>query len=59
MAKVEMIENTKEAKNNYGFLWGCTEHTVTKKQVQELLNGKVMAMNDGEYVTFVSLEKEV
>lgn len=54
-----MIENTIEAKDNYGYLWGCTAHTVTKEQVQELLNGKVMAMNDGEYVTFVSLEKEV
>lgn len=56
MDGIKMIEDTKEARDNYGYLWGCSEHTITRSQVEELLNGKVMAMNDGEYVTFVKLE---
>ena len=56
MYDVEMIDDTKEARDKYGYLWGCSEHIITRSQVEELLNGKVMVMNDGEYVTFVRME---
>lgn len=56
MDNVEMIDDTEEARDKYGYLWGCSEHIITRSQVEELLNGKVMAMNNGEYVTFVRME---
>ena len=56
MDNVEMIDDTEEARDEYGHLFGSSEHIITRSQVEELLNGKVMAMNDGEYVTFVRME---
>ena len=49
---VEVIDNSYEAMEKYGFYWGYSEYELTKEQVQQLLDGKIIAVNDGEYSAF-------
>lgn len=55
--EVEVVENSYEAMESYGFYWGYTEHEVTRDKVQQLLNGKILAVNNGEYATFIRLKE--
>ena len=54
---IEVIENSEQAMKDYGFLWGCSVHEITKQQLAEFASGKVLAMNDGEYSTFVKIKE--
>jgi hypothetical protein len=54
---IEIIENTREAQEQYGYLWGANDVVINKEQLEALLNGKCLATNDGEYVTFIMLEQ--
>lgn len=56
-APVEVIENSYEAMEKYGFYWGYSEYELTKDQVQQLLDGKIIAVNDGEYSAFFRLKE--
>ena len=54
---IEVIEDNKEAMRNYGFLCGYSLHEITKEQLAEFASGKMLAMNDGEYSTFVRIKE--
>jgi hypothetical protein len=59
MGKVSIIENTLEARKEHGFLYGYDEATITREQIQALLDGKALAMEvNDEYVMFIDLESE-
>lgn len=55
MNNVKVIENTNEAKNEYGWMWGADTFYLTKEMIQELLNGKCIAGDNGEYVTYIEM----
>ena len=57
MFDVEIIENTKEAKDKYGHYYGSSELELTREMIQSILDGKCIACNDGEYSTFVVLSE--
>ncbi|HHT97486.1 MAG TPA: hypothetical protein GXZ90_06300 [Clostridiales bacterium] len=52
---VEIIDNTKEAEDNYGHLWGSSTAVITQEHIDALLNGKQIAFNDGEYSQFITM----
>lgn len=52
---VTVIENTEKGRNEYGHLWGSNECVLDRNHIDELLDGKAIAINDGEYVTFISI----
>lgn len=56
--ELQIIDNTHEAMEKYGFHWGYSLYEVSKEMLQSLLDGKVLAMNDGEYSTFIRMESE-
>ena len=55
----EIIENTYEAKEKFGFNYGAETHFITKEDIEALLNGKALAtdISGGEYSLFIELEK--
>jgi len=53
-----IIENTYEAKKEYGFNYGANMIVISQYQLMALLNGKCLAWDDAEYSTFIELEKE-
>lgn len=56
---VEIIEDTQETIecfHEYG--WGETNHYITKDQLEEFMNGKLIAFFDGEYTHTIKLKKE-
>lgn len=56
---VDMINNTKEELDKFHSLgWGKSSYTITKQQVKELLDGKLIAVFDGEYTYTIGLEQE-
>lgn len=57
MLDVEIIENTREAQAEYGYMWGADEIILTQEMLAALQQGKCIAGNNGEYVTFVYVEK--
>jgi len=57
MIGVFIIENTKEAQETFGYGWGASHYAVTPDQIKALAAGKQMAIDGGEYVSFVSLQK--
>jgi len=52
---VEIIDNTKEAEDKYGHLWGSSTVVITQEHIDALLNGKQLAFNDGEYSQFITM----
>lgn len=56
MDNVKVIDNTEEAKEQYGYMWGADTFILTKDMIQELQNGKCIAGDNGEYVTFIIME---
>lgn len=57
---INMIDNNIEGREEFGFAYGAEELYISKKQVEELLNGKTIAVdvNCGEYSVFISLDDE-
>lgn len=57
MSNIEMIDNTEESINKFHELgWGERMSTITREQLQEFIDGKVMAIFDGEYTHVIKLE---
>ena len=56
MDNVKIIENTEQAKKEYGYMWGADTFYLTREMIEALLNGKCIAGDNGEYVTFIELE---
>lgn len=54
----QIIENTKEAKAVFGYGHGWDEYVLTRGDIGALLEGKCLAINDGEYTTFIYLRPE-
>lgn len=52
-----IIENTDQAKDDYGWLWGADTFYLTREMIDALLNGKCVAGDNGEYVTYIEMEK--
>ena len=56
--KIQIIENTCEAKNKHGHAYGSEPVPLTKVQLDALKRGKCLAVSDGEYVAFIYLDAE-
>jgi len=52
---IAIIENTKKARDEFGYAWGGGDTIINEKHLSALKNGKCIALFDGEYVTFLSL----
>lgn len=57
MDNVKIIENTDKAKEEYGYMWGADTFVLTKEMINALLDGKCIAGDNGEYVTFIVYEE--
>lgn len=57
---IEMIDNSLEGREKFGIAYGAEDFRISKKQVEELLNGRTIAVdvNCGEYSVFISLGEE-
>ena len=56
--EIEIIENSNEAMEEFGFCYGAYGYKITKEQVKDLLNGKIVAIDvDCEYSVFLRLEE--
>ena len=55
--KLYIIENTKEAQDEFGHMWGSGWLQITLEQIEELKKGKQLGFSDGEYVHFISLKE--
>lgn len=55
--KLHIIDNTKEAQNQFGHMWGSTWRQITLEQIEQLKAGKQLAFSDGEYSHFISMYK--
>lgn len=58
--EIDMIDNSLEGREKFGIAYGAEDFCISKKQVEELLNGKTIAVdvNCGEYSVFISLDDE-
>ena len=56
MDNVKIIENTRQAKDEYGYMFGSDTFYLTPEMIEALLNGKCIAGDDGVYVTFIEME---
>ena len=56
MDNVEIIENTTEAKAEYGYMWGADTFYLTREMIEALLNWKCIAGDNGKFVTFIEME---
>lgn len=54
---LHIIENTKEAQNEFGHMWGSGWYQITLEQIEQLKAGKQLAFSDGEYANFISLKE--
>ena len=52
-----IIENTQEARQDYGYAWGGDHTHMTAEHIKALQDGKCLAMFDGEYTHFVWMEQ--
>ena len=57
--RIELIEDTPETRAEFGENYGAFEFRLTRKQVEGLLAGKVVAfdINEREYAGFLSVKK--
>lgn len=57
--RIELIEDTAEARAEFGENFGAYEFRLTREQVEGLLAGKVVAfdISQREYAGFLSLKK--
>lgn len=56
--KFTVIENNRKAKDEYGHHYGSNEITMSVEDIAALFKGKALAWDDGEYTTFVVLDKK-
>ena len=54
--EIAIIENTKIARDGFGYAWGGGDTMIEEKHLVALKDGKCVALFDGEYVTFLSLK---
>jgi urease accessory protein UreE len=56
---LQIIENIpNEIENFHKRGWGGDEYTITMKEIKALLDGKCLAIDDGEYTHVLYLNKE-
>lgn len=57
--RIELIDNTAEAREEFGKNYGTYEFRLTREQVEGVLAGKVVAfdINGREYSGFMSVKK--
>jgi len=55
---IQIIESTEEARDAYGYGCGADHIALTDEHLQALRDGKTLAWNDSEYVTFVMLKTD-
>ena len=53
---VEIIEDTQMARDEFGHSYGSEIRFITNEQIQELLNGKMIAFSNGEYTIFMHID---
>ncbi len=53
-----IIDNTKEARDKFGHMWGSGDVVLSREDIDALFDGKVVAVHDGEYVDFIVLESD-
>lgn len=57
--EIDIIENTKESIAGYRNKgWGQSEYVLSKEHIQALIDGKAIAVADGEYTNVFVLEGE-
>lgn len=56
MFDVRIIDNTDDARDEYGHWWGSDTFILSEEMIEALKNGKCVAGNDGEYATFIIME---
>ena len=57
MMDYAVIENTNEAKDKYGHLYGSEDHFITPEELKALESGKLLAVTvNYEYVVFIGVE---
>lgn len=54
-----ILDNTKEARDKYGYAYGADTVLLTDAEIAALQNGKCLAFTDGEYNHFIIIEKHV
>jgi len=52
----KIIDDTKDAVDEFGHSYGSEVILISRKQLEELQNGKLLATFDGEYVHFIAVE---
>lgn len=57
-SNLTIIENTDKAREEYGTLWGINYINISEEDIKALYEGKCLAYDDGEYSTFITLDKE-
>lgn len=53
---IYILETTEEAQAEFGYAYGASQIVLSKKHIDALLAGKMLAWTDGEYNTFVITE---
>ena len=52
--RTEVMPNTQEARDKFGYFWGGGDHELSKDEIKALLNGKVVGIEvNAEYVVFL------
>lgn len=57
-AELKVISRSEKSLDKYGWNYGGMVILLTKKQLDSIIKGKVVALNDGEYSTFISVRDE-
>ncbi|EQK39759.1 hypothetical protein C672_3602 [[Clostridium] bifermentans ATCC 638] len=56
MNKVDIIEDNEESIQSFRQMgWGHSDYCIDYKQLEDLKNGKLIAMCDGEYTSTIKL----
>lgn len=55
MDDIQIIDNTEQAKKNYGYPYGAIEIELTNEMINNLLIGKCIAGDSGEYSIFLTV----
>ncbi|WP_394863024.1 hypothetical protein [Paraclostridium bifermentans] len=56
--EVEIIENTEQSILEYeNMFWAHSDHYITEEQLKQLMHGKLLALNTGEYSLTIKLGK--
>lgn len=56
--ELTVLENTEEARSDYGYRWGASTIILSKDNILELFRGECLAETDGEYPTFILLKQD-